>query len=134
MKKAFLLLLVTVAFINTYGQTAEEYFKQGNSKYLKNDFLGAEKDFTKAIALNPKFVDAYINRGRLKHNKLDDDKGALKDYNKVIELDPKSADAYFYRANAYRNLKEFKKACLDWTKAAELGSMNAKGSIAKYCK
>jgi tetratricopeptide (TPR) repeat protein len=134
MKNAFLLLLVTLTWINIYGQTADDYFKQGNAKYLKNDFIGADKDFSKAIELNPKFFNAYINRGRLRHNKLDDDKSAIKDYNKAIELDPKSANAYYYRANAYRNLKEFKKACADWTKAAELGNMDAKGSLSKYCK
>ena len=134
MKKTLLLLLMTIACSNFYGQTAQDYFKQGNQKYLKNDFGAADKDFTKAIELNPKYVDAYINRGRLRHNKLKDDKAAIKDFDKVIELDPKNADAYFYRANAYRNLKEFKKACADWTKAAELGNMDAKGSLTKHCK
>src|ERR1700752_2228864 len=124
MKRTFLLLFITIAFSNFYGQTAQEYFKQGNQKYLKNDFGAADKDFTKAIELNPKYIDAYINRGRLRHNKLKDNKAAIKDFNKVIELAPKNANAYYYRANAYRSLKDFKNACLSWTKAAELGNMD----------
>lgn len=134
MKKTLIFLLLLTSYCFVQGQTAADYFKRGNEKFVKNDFLGAEKDFTKAIELNPKFSEAYINRGRIKHNKFDDDRGAITDYTKAIEIDPKNANTYFYRGNAYRNLKEFKKACLDWTKASELGNMDAKSSLSRHCK
>ena len=120
--------------ISNYGQQAVDYYKKGNEKFLQKNFKGAKKDYTKAIEANTKFIDAYISRGRLKHNELHDDLGAIEDYNKAIDLNPRYANAYFYRANAYRNLQNFTLACADWQKAADLGYADAKTSISKHCK
>lgn len=131
--KKLLTLIVIFVCINSYAQTAQDYFNQGNAKNLKDDYLGAEKDYTKAIELNPKYIDAYINRGRLRHNGFHDDKSAIADYDAVIAIDPKHADAYFYRGNAYRNLRNFQQACTDWYKAAELGNKDATKRIYDFC-
>jgi|GEM_PF-5013247 len=120
--------------ISNYGQVAVDYYKKANEKFLKKDFKGAKKNYTKAIEANPKFIDAYISRGRLKHNEFQDDLGAIEDYNKAIELSPRYANTYFYRANAYRNLKNLVSACADWQTAGDLGSTDAKESIHKHCK
>ena len=49
--------------------------------------------FTKAIELNPKYAEAYNNRG-IAHLKLGNYQQAIRDYDKAIKLDPKNAMAY----------------------------------------
>lgn len=49
--------------------------------------------YTKAIEVNPDFLDAYINRG-LVNNELQDYENSLADYDRAIELDSKCALAY----------------------------------------
>jgi tetratricopeptide (TPR) repeat protein len=59
--------------------------------------------------------------------------GAIADYNKAIELDPKDADAYINRGNAKYGNGDKKGACLDWSKAGELGTALAYEIIKKFC-
>jgi tetratricopeptide (TPR) repeat protein len=63
-----------------------------------------------------------------------DYKGAIDDFTKAIELNPKYAGAYFYRGFCKSKLKDKEGACLDWKKAAELGSADAKVMIERKCK
>ena len=55
---------------------------------IKSEYDSAIRDYTKAIELDPKFVDAYNNRGLSYDNKKEYD-SAIRDYTKAIELDPK---------------------------------------------
>jgi tetratricopeptide (TPR) repeat protein len=74
--------------------TADDYFVSANQKYNKEDYPGALTDYNQAISLNPNFANAYLNRGLLKNEKLNDLSGALADYNQAIVLNPKLALAY----------------------------------------
>ena len=49
------------------------------------EMKGSIEDDNKAIAINPKFAEAYYNRGNA-YAEQGDDKAALKDYNKAIAL------------------------------------------------
>ena len=114
------------------------YYKQGLTKSKEGDYYNrAIEDYNKAIELNPNNADAYYYRGNSKQ-KSGDYKGALEDYNKAIELKPNNADAYWGRGNTKYNLnltnRHRKEACPDWEKAVELGNIDAKGAINKYCK
>ena len=126
----FSVLLVTVSF----GQTAEEYKNQGNAKYDLQDYRGAILDYNKAIELDPTYVKAYNNRGMAKANaNLQDYRGAILDFTKAIELDPKNAILYYNRGLAKNALSYTDGACLDWSKAGELGYAHAYDRIKKYC-
>lgn len=90
MKKINLYLVLPVivilfAFIDSYGQSAEEYFKAGREKYMNKDYKGAIDDHTKAIGLKMDYGVAYYNRG-LSKAAAGDFKGAIADYNMSIEL------------------------------------------------
>ena len=132
--KNFLFLLSVLLVSVSFGQTAEEYFNQANAKDDLKDYKGAIADYTKAIELDPTYVDAYYNRGNAKC-RSQDYKGAIVDYSKAIELDPSYTKAYTYisRGVAKYYSSDTDGACLDWNKAGELGEADAYDRIKEYC-
>ena len=66
--------------------------KIGNEKFGEKDYKGAIEEYSKAIMLDPKFKEAYRNRGMAKHE-LQDYQGAIADYSKAIEIDTEFEDA-----------------------------------------
>ncbi len=101
-----------------YLQSASTYFDQGNSSQ-------AISDLTKAIEINPKFVQAYNNRGfaYAAQNNLTQ---AASDFTKAIEIDPKNADLYHSRGYIYTKQSNFTQAISDFTKAIEIDPKLAK--------
>ena len=81
--------------------------KLGEQKYNKKDYQGAIADLDKVIELNPKYFDAYNNRGVVK-GKLKQHKKAIADFDKAIKLNPKDAQAYYNRGVAKKTLKQYK--------------------------
>ena len=57
------------------------------------DYLGAISDYTTAIQINPKYANAYSNRG-IEKWKLGDNSGACKDYKKAISLGNKFTEEW----------------------------------------
>jgi tetratricopeptide (TPR) repeat protein len=66
-------------------QPADTLFSQGLEKFRLKDYRGAIADYTKAIELNPKYAEAYHNRGLSKINFGQKDNGCL-DLSKAGEL------------------------------------------------
>ena len=79
-----------------------------------------------------KFLYTYFNIGIAKADK-GDNVGAISEYSKAIDIDPKFAIAYFYRGLVKLKLKQKNKACLDFSKAGELGYEMAYETINKSC-
>ena len=88
--------------------------------HRKGDYDAAFKDYSKAIEIDPKTVDAYINRGIVCRQRSDYE-AAIRDYSKAINLDPKYADAYYNRAVSYFHKKHYDKAWKDVDQAQSLG-------------
>jgi tetratricopeptide (TPR) repeat protein len=76
-------------------------------------------DSSKAISLNRKYVNAYINRGIAYYHQRNY-KEAIANYNKAIELAPSNAIAYNNRGLAYTRLGNQQAAQADKRKAAAL--------------
>lgn len=84
---------------------------------LITENLETKRDlYTKAIAIKPDFLDAYINRG-LVNNELQDYESSLKDYDTAIELDSACALAYNNRGYTKYKQKNYKGALDDYNKA-----------------
>ena len=81
-------ILITLALLISavsFGQTGEEYFDSGLSKYDLKDFYGAISDYNKAIELDPNYVSVYYNRAISKYY-INDLNGACEDARKSGSL------------------------------------------------
>jgi tetratricopeptide (TPR) repeat protein len=105
---------------NYQARTAEEDFNLGLVYGKQGNLLQAISEYTKAIAINPNYAEAYNNRGIVygQQNKLTQ---ALADFTKAIKINPNFAQAYYSRAVTYCAIKEYDLAWTDVHKAEELG-------------
>jgi tetratricopeptide (TPR) repeat protein len=85
-----------------------------------NKYDSALVDYNFAIAKNPKFYEAYLQRGLFYLHVKKDTKTALMDMNTSIELKNNYLPAYIERANLYFTLKEYLKSEADYTQAIAL--------------
>ncbi len=132
LKNASLAISDYSSAIKLYPSYHQAYYNRGLVYYLTGDNATAIEDFTRTIAIKNNFVDAYINRGAAYRNtgffEL-----ALTDLDKAIMLRP-SELAYLSRGILYySNFNQPDKACSDWTLAANMGSVQAKGLLKQYC-
>ena len=108
------------------------FFSRARAKSLLEDYRGAISDYTKAIELKPDFEYAYYNNRGLAKSSLKDYRGAIMDYTKAIELKPDFDYAYFNRGLCEIEIN-LNNACLDFSRAGELGHSEAYEMIKKYC-
>jgi len=78
-------------------------------------------DFDTAIRLNPKYIDAYNNRGIAYFSKGQYDR-AIADHTEAIRLDPKNAVIFYNRGFVYERKGELEKALADYNLAVSLNS------------
>lgn len=90
------------------------YFYRGVANQALENYDEAMLDYTKALQINPKMVDAYYNKAYITLSRKDIDtpniSNAIKDLEKALELDPKFIDALFAMAAAYKKLEDYHKA------------------------
>lgn len=126
----YLFLILVVISLSGFGQTADDYYNKGISKFNIKDYKGAISEFNKTIILNPNYADAYINRGIAKKKTLDYT-GAITDYNKAIQLNPNNSDYFYNRGIAKYNLEDYNGSISDFNKAIELNSDNSDAYVMK---
>jgi len=97
------------------------------------NYLEALHDVNNFLEKNPKNVQAYQLRGRLKV-KLDDVSGAINDFNKVILLDKDNGEAYFQRALIRLQSGDKSGACREFEKAKKLKYKQADEYWQKICE
>ena len=96
--------------------THELFINQGDLNYKSGQYEGAIECYNKAIALKPKFAEAYNKRGNA-NNKIGQHDKAIDDYNKAIALNPKYVYAYNNRGNAYADKGQYDLAIDDYNEA-----------------
>jgi len=107
-----------------------DYYSNGITKYISKDYIGAIKDFDKAIERKSKEIDCYYFRGLAKNN-LEDNIGAITDFDVVIKLSPKFYGAYLKRGLAKLALKQYTESIIDFDVVIENDS-NKKDAY--YCR
>lgn len=91
----------------------EGYFLRGIAKYNLDDLVGAERDFTQAIAKNPVFTTAYQYRA-ITRTLLGNYNDALKDFEEAIDLRPDLPGVYFSRGVTLLLSQQFEDAVADF--------------------
>jgi tetratricopeptide (TPR) repeat protein len=89
---------LTVPTVVAAAPKASDYYVSATNKKEEENYQGAIDDYTKAIALDPKFAKAYNDRGLMK-SQLNRKNEALTDITQAIQLDPNLVEAYLNRAN-----------------------------------
>ena len=87
----------------TSPQTAQEYYDRGTIRAQNKEYYEAIQDYTQAISINPKFVDAYLKRCEMRY-KLGDNQGVLDDCHEVFNINPQVAKAHYYQGRARYSL------------------------------
>ena len=83
--------------------TALDFYNRGLVHYKEKKYHQAIEDYTQAIKINPKFVDAYLKRCEMRY-KLGDNHGVLSDCYEVFSIDPTVAKAHYYQGRARYSL------------------------------
>ena len=87
----------------------------------KGDLEGGILNLTKAIEIDPNYVDAYLSRG-MAYMRMGQSDKSIADYSNAIKISPKNPDAYYNRAAAYARTKSYDKAWDDCYMAKILGA------------
>lgn len=90
------------------------YFYRAVAYQAMENFDEAILDYTKALQLNEKMVDAYYNRAKILLSRKDienpDVNRAVSDLEKALELDPNFVEALYAMAAAQKKLENYKDA------------------------
>jgi Flp pilus assembly protein TadD len=119
-----IILLISAEAVPAQENSAVSWFRKGFSAEDTGRHKEAVEAYTKAIELNPAYVEAYHNRG-VANYKLGKNQEAVDDLSRAIELDPKHPRAYYNRAIVLGALRRYKEAVDDGTKAIELNPKDA---------
>ena len=105
---------------------ANEWFEKGLQHTVGNEEDLAIEEYTRAIALNPDYAEAYNNRGIAYYNRglASNDRGqfdqAVKDFRRVIVLKPGGYTACFAQAAIYILQEQYDQALAELNKAIAL--------------
>jgi hypothetical protein len=95
------------------------YLLRGRAFEKDGQFDRAVADYTKAIALNPRFTEAYNNLGTI-YGKARLYDQAIEVFSRSIFLDPGNATSYSNRGRTYFHLGQYDKALEDLNRAIAL--------------
>lgn len=95
---------------------AKEFYLRGIQRYQTREYTQAIEDYTKAIKLDPKFVDAYLKRCEVR-NQLGDNQGVLDDCYQIFSIAPATPKAHYYQGRARFNLSYIEPAIESYTTA-----------------
>ena len=101
---------------------AEELNLKGETRSSKNLYNQAVKDFSRALEINPNYVDALINRGSALA-RLGRFNNALMDFNHALKFEKYDAEIYNRRGEIYLQNNMHDQAIKDFTSALVLDPM-----------
>ena len=64
------LLVFPLSVFAQQSKSAKKYVKHGIERFSKGDIAGAILEYDRALSVDPKLAEAYLNRGRAKRDRL----------------------------------------------------------------
>jgi tetratricopeptide (TPR) repeat protein len=104
------------------------HFQAGLMAASTGDLANALGKFDRAIAINPQYFQAYIERGNVKDS-IRDFAGAVIDYTTAISLNAKSAPAYYNRGTVLSQSGKHSEAILDYRRAISIDPRYAQAHL-----
>ncbi len=99
---------------------AEAHRALGDVKFrFEWDWSGAEKEFQRALELNPNLAQGHVGYGDYLRAMMRPDE-AMKEYQQAQELDPLSADAFVGLAETYVQARQYDRAIEQFQRALEI--------------
>ena len=123
--------------INPYFAAA--YLARCGTKVNIQEYEEAITDCEKAFQLNLQDSNNYIDKNALYSNlcgaksAIGENHSAILDCNTAVILDSKNSTSFKNRGIAKDNLGDIRGACSDWQKASNLGDLEARDYVRKYC-
>ena len=93
----------TTTYSAASSTTARDFYAKGTIRAQAKEYRAAIEDYTQAIKLDSRFVDAYLKRCEMRY-KLSDYQGVLNDCYEVFNIDPTVAKAHYYQGRARYSL------------------------------
>ena len=123
--------------INPYFAAA--YLARCGTKVNIQEYEEAITDCEKAFQLNLQDSNNYIDKNALYSNlcgaksAIGENHSAILDCNTAVILDSKNSTSYKNRGIVKDNLGDIRGACSDWRKASNLGDLEARDYVRKFC-
>jgi len=123
--------------INPYFAAA--YLARCGTKVNIQEYEEAITDCEKAFQLNLQDSNNYIDKNALYSNlcgaksAIGENHSAILDCNTAVILDSKNSTSFKNRGIAKDNLGDIRGACSDWQKASNLGDLEARDYVRKFC-
>ena len=114
--------------VNLNAVDAVGHYQQGLMAASAGDLLSAIGRFDRAIAINPKYFQAYLERGNVK-DAIHDYPGAIADYTTAISIDPQAAPAYYNRGTVLSQSGKHEAAIGDYKKAISIDPQYAQAHL-----
>ncbi len=102
-------LLFLAASLSLYSQNAKQFYKAGESFVEAGNYTEAIAQFTKAIEINPDYVQAYIARAKANQS-INELQKASDDYKRALVFQNDDEELYFDAANVNYKLKNYQEA------------------------
>ena len=114
----------------TEQSVAASHLNLGNEHYNAGRLDQASAEYSRAIALNPRFVNAYYNRG-VSYKRSGQYELAIADFTKAISLDAGDASLYLGRADVYFLQNKFEAAIADYSKVISIDPKQSSAHLSR---
>jgi tetratricopeptide (TPR) repeat protein len=107
--KIFIGLLLSTVSLVGFSQNAKQYFKAGESFVEAGNQKDAIAQFTKAIELNPDYLQAYVSRAEA-YKAINELQKAAEDYKRALVFESSEIELYYSASEVNYLLKNYPEA------------------------